>query len=247
MIRAAAVVAFALLLAGCASVQPNHPGERITLDNVEQVNDRNYTLGVEQTAVVGDPVVRLKAYQVRHLTTHATHYTVNEPCKVRIGIYWDALNPGDELPVAGKADCDTGSCTVLEVLHREGNARMGTRIDAQGRPVGAALNISFDAKLVGSASLTPSTCRFVPVEAHDAIVDKGGAYRNFEILYGGIDGQTLRFTYREYSFDDLARPAFSQAFSYPLGSATVKFKNVTLRIVDAKPDALRYVVEADGE
>jgi hypothetical protein len=42
----------------------------------------------------------------------------------------------------------------------------------------------------------------------------GGGYR-WELLYDGVDGSTLKVTYREYK-DDLARPAFFQSASYTL-------------------------------
>lgn len=238
------IVGMLVLLAGCVSVAP--VSQQVAPHGERQVSERSYTIGVEQTSVVGDPVVRLKRYTLRAVVSST--YTVSESCRVRMALRYDhTFAPGDAVPLLGDSPCDEGTCRLIRLDDSALQGDLGALILPDGRLAARPIDLRTRAKQIGSIHAEPESCRFVPTSASEQRAEPGPNYRNFEILYGGIDGQTIRFTYREYSPDDLARPAYSQAFGYPLGSERVKFKDVSLRVVEARPDALRYVVEADGE
>lgn len=69
---------------------------------------------------------------------------------------------------------------------------------------------------------------------------------SYELLYQGVGGGVLRLTYREYTGDDLARPAFSQDVTYdiaPDGPTEILFKGAHLTILGASNTAIRYRVD----
>ncbi len=67
-----------------------------------------------------------------------------------------------------------------------------------------------------------------------------------ELIYSGISQDTLRIVYREY-VNDLARPAFYQELTYNLHeSKPIKFKSITLEIIEATNSALTLTVIDDG-
>lgn len=93
-------------------------------------------------------------------------------------------------------------------IHIASDGTMGLRvINGLGRTGGPA-----EVVMVYRFSPSSSSARFNRVA--DRIVQRTSAGQNFEIVFNGIDGQAMRFQYREYTANDFARPAFFQdAFS----------------------------------
>jgi hypothetical protein len=69
---------------------------------------------------------------------------------------------------------------------------------------------------------------------------------NFEIVFNGIDGQAMHMQYREYTSDNLARPAFSQELSYPLGTKTIRFRKLLLTVENINANEITYTVVSDS-
>lgn len=72
-----------------------------------------------------------------------------------------------------------------------------------------------------------------------------GGEGRFELLYQGAGGGILRLTYREFTGEDLARPAFTQEVSYDLtanGPTEIRFKGALIQVEEASNTALRYSV-----
>jgi hypothetical protein len=67
----------------------------------------------------------------------------------------------------------------------------------------------------------------------------------YELVYQGIDDDTVRIAYREYS-ENLARPAFHQDLTYTLdeGDTQVSFKGVRLVIHSASNNDVEYTVSS---
>ena len=80
----------------------------------------------------------------------------------------------------------------------------------------------------------------------DTKVDTNAGYENFELLYNGTDGKSVFVTYREYTSDNLARPAYFQNLTYDSNAGTIRFKKFRIRVVKATSEALSYVVLEDG-
>lgn len=80
----------------------------------------------------------------------------------------------------------------------------------------------------------------VAYNAQDQNIQDGFKY---ELVYQGVNDNTMRVAYREYT-DNLARPAFHQDISYNLneGEASVRFRNVSMNILEANNNEVTYVV-----
>lgn len=68
----------------------------------------------------------------------------------------------------------------------------------------------------------------------------------FELLYQGVGGGVLKLTYREFTANDLARPAFTQEVVYdvePDGPTEILFKGAKITVLSASNTELRYRVE----
>jgi hypothetical protein len=77
------------------------------------------------------------------------------------------------------------------------------------------------------------------------VVDAAAGFRNFELVYGGTDGKSFTLTYREYSPEDLIRPAFTQNLTYENGSTAVRFRNTRLSIQEVTAEKITYSVISD--
>ncbi len=68
---------------------------------------------------------------------------------------------------------------------------------------------------------------------------------NFEILYSGRDGGALRFQYREYTSDNMARDAFSQALTYPSDATTIRFRDYVMEVNSVDADSITVTITAE--
>ena len=75
-------------------------------------------------------------------------------------------------------------------------------------------------------------------------VDRTRSFESIELIYTGLSGRgTISLLYREFTPDDLARPAFFQTVSYETAeSEIIAFKSLRIRILRASNERLEYVV-----
>lgn len=72
-----------------------------------------------------------------------------------------------------------------------------------------------------------------------------GAFRA-QLIYSGMDGQTLKAVYREFA-GDFIRPAFTQELQYDLSTShEIGYKSIRVEVLDASNAQVRYRVVSDG-
>ena len=73
-----------------------------------------------------------------------------------------------------------------------------------------------------------------PVQYKSGQITGDASGYKYELLYQGLDGNTLRVGYREY-IDNMARPAFAQELTYPtsLDATAIRFKSVRVEVLSA--------------
>jgi hypothetical protein len=121
--------------------------------------------------------------------------------------------------------------TYLTDLHQ---LPIGTdRIARAGGGLGIATEIS---------GLEPADFR--ATRGEKTSIDSGRSYTNFELLYSGVAAGALRLTYREYSPNDLSRPASFQDLTYNLAEKSVRFKSMLLDIESADNQSIRFRVKS---
>ena len=72
------------------------------------------------------------------------------------------------------------------------------------------------------------------------ILTKSGYY-NYELVYGGTDGESIAITYREFTSDDLAKTAFYQDLVYEVGKEKIRYNNTVLQIHEVTNEKKRKV------
>lgn len=222
----------------------------------QRVLERNYEIGVERTAFVGEAVVSLKDYVV--LKQFAPMYKADRDFTIRNGGRSRKIRMTAQ---AGDRFVHVGTPTFTKTIDGIPSSTeviqsfAGRQMSWWAFPRWALLLIDEDGKFTGRCVyanrlqaghlvIEPKDTRFVPVVDEAIIERQERPY--FEIVYTGRSDSVLTFMYREYTFDDFARPAFTQQLMYPSGTETVRFKAVQLRVHDATPEHIAYTVTADG-
>jgi hypothetical protein len=215
------------------------PAPQLSAEEAElrRIADRNYTLGVKTFAYVGAPVVRVKDYWVRRSQFSALKSpTAFEVSRWPFGVI--ARVPADtDMPVASQNP--DGSKRVQVPLMF--GVQMIVGID--GRFTGKAVTtdgtrMGFSYKVTPEVTLVPSV--------GTAITEPSRGFTNFELLYGGVTKDEIKLSYREYTPDDLARPAFSQEIAYAPDSATIRFRDVVIAVESVDNEKIVYSVLSDG-
>jgi len=234
----ALLMAISMGAASCASVDY----QDTTTSEVKPVQSKNYTLGKVQTAVVGDPIIRVKGYTETKVTGGA--YTPDHAFSVgsafiRIDGFTD-----QKYPARGVRDVRGGTYRVVE-MPGPNNTSYGLQIDADGHISSKVLNFgpAGPVEMIYSFSVTPPDVRLLPTTSTSQSM--AATDENFEIVFNGIDGQAMHMQYREYTSDNLARPAFSQELSYPLSTKTIRFRKLLLNVERISPNEITYIVVSD--
>jgi hypothetical protein len=84
----------------------------------------------------------------------------------------------------------------------------------------------------------------IPYRKSDAVVSTPDSFR-MQLLNQGVDGRTLRLSYREFT-NNFARPAFQQDLTYnivPSGPTAVSFRGLQLTILSADNSGMQYRVD----
>lgn len=230
-----AVLCLLLLLGGCATVEPVDTRPAIT----QEVNERNYEIGRPQTAVVGDTLIRVRRYFVQKREVSAVE--ANTDFAVFGGGYDIHFVKDQTVPIRGTTLVDGVRYYVLPVETTQLGlpAVLELLIAEDGHIHSKALN----GGVIYSYRAEPSDGRLLPVQRVDVV--KTQPFVNYEIVFNGSDGQAMRFTYREYSPDDLARTAFFQDLSYPINAKVIRFRNLSLDVLNLDEQAITFVVRSD--
>lgn len=235
-VKAAAFVALLGLGACVATVTP---ASLVPTTTSEPVSETNYVLGVPRTAVVGDQVVRVKDYTRVRVSVPAM--TASASASWTMGLGSGSIEAGAQYPIAGERLVDGTSYRIVEVngtglqvlpdgsVHNKGLVR--DQYGTSWIPVVPALNLT-------------GPVRFTEVTRIDESSIAAG--ENYEIVFTGRDAGAMRFQYREYTSEDMARAAFSQDLTYPVSATTIRFRGLVIDVLELGPDSIRYKVVSRG-
>jgi len=76
-------------------------------------------------------------------------------------------------------------------------------------------------------------------------VDKTAGFVNYELLYSGTNGVSFFITYREYTSDNVARPAFYQDLTFNSSSEYIRYKNLKIKVHTASDEGITFTVVED--
>ncbi|MCK7595304.1 hypothetical protein [Pseudomarimonas salicorniae] len=243
-----AAIALVAFLVGCSPVQPVKP---VVYEPASATSERRldatYEIGVPKEVFVGDQMLRVQDYHVvtRDTGSHSTRLTPTQDFKVRLPPFATAtVDKGDIVRVEGVTERDGRSYRLVELPDPTAGL-LRFLIDEEGGFEGSALN-NQGARMGWSYKPEPSTVRLVPAPS-SVRIDTTKGFTNFELVYGGTTRDSFQILYREYSRDDLARPAFTQNLVYEKGGEPViRFRNLKIEVQEASNDRIRFVVIEDG-
>lgn len=223
------------MLAGCASVQPYTPPPLSTKHQI----DRSYLLGREQYASVGDPIIKVKDYYIKKSPSNVVRadraFSLRAPPVAQFNV-----PEGATANIIGITVSDgityrvvlLPQFQVLLFLLREDGTFEGSAINRGGSRMG------------WTYTPNPPDVHLVPDATE--VVETSRGYTNFELIYGGATGDTIQILYREYTQNDLARPAFSQQLIYSRASKRFRFKDMQVDVSEANNERIVYTVISDG-
>ena len=205
-----------------------------------RVLERNYTIGERKRAYVGQAIVKVKDYNVTRIrpsTMMASHdFSLSALTFTLRG------NRGQEFNVVGETSVGDETFTALAVWYPnlEGGIWMKVLVRDDGsvhRKVIANLGITW------TVSVSPVDLKFTATR--EKIATEAG-YVNYELVYSGTDGQSLKIHYREYTGDSLARPAFYQELVYSVAEPTIRFRDVVIQVHAVTNESLEFTVQSDS-
>lgn len=225
------IIGLALTLASCVSVDTTNRS-RVDLQTRDVV-ESSVALGDTLTAGVGDAMVRVRNYSEETRSV-------------------DVMVPSEGFRISGFSDGDvsyTKDKKFVIVGERQINDQTFTLINlpewgvsAQVAPDGSITPalVNVDIEMVWRATVTPATVRLKRDVWRTVITKPSGA--NYDFVYAGTDGQSLRFQYREFAGTTLLTPTLSQDVVFPSGSSSIQFRSMKIDIVSATPTGVTFIV-----
>lgn len=227
-------------LVGCATkIQFDTYNSRKFIES-KIVEDKNYVINIENTAYVGQPIIKVKDYVVN---TYSTNKMVASsdfkiiPLAGELGIG----SSSDEYDVIGSLTLEGQSFTAIDFKYVNQYLDIALLIDSNGKPYKKLLNTN----IVFGKDMTfePEDLTFSYIEKDEINASEG--YQNYEIIYSGSDDEKIYLTYREFTQDNLAKPSFYQDLTYSKNSSNIRFRDLQIRIGSATNEYIKYSVTND--
>ena len=224
----------ALIFSGCTTMRP-HIRPFMKAATTERVLNKNYELNQRLFAYVGQPIVRVKDYNIIKVTSQ--HMRASDNFVIAGETFGIRGNTNTDYTIYGDTVVDGRAYTVIALTER-----FAALIGTDGS-VGSKLldrgDIMYD-----EFKATPVTLRFSTTTKEEKI-DTNSPFLNYELIYSGTDGESITIAYREYSRKDFARPAFHQNLVYKANEKKIRFKNTTLNIHEVTNEKIVFTVISD--
>lgn len=237
----------ALGATSCASVQTvsSETYQEPTIRTEHRI-DATYTIGEAKEVFVGEQMLRVQDYYatISESGASSTRLTPTESFTLRVPPFSSvSLTPADSVTVTGTTERG-GSTYRLVALPGASTQQLRFLITSEGALEGSAIN-NLGAKMGWSYDPQPASVRFIQTPSATRI-DATKGFTNFELVYGGMSRDSIQVLYREYTRDDLVRPAFSQTLVYERGISSIRFRNLKIEIHESTNERIRFTVVADG-
>jgi hypothetical protein len=230
------------LLTGCGSWMQANPTKGVTS---RTIYEKNYVLGEKTTAFVGREIVKVKPYDVK--TQSLIEASSKEKLRVEARYRWSEYVIENEVdktyPVAGTVFVDHKYFYVLRL-----NDEWGVLIGNDG-VVSENVIYSFYYKMLyypKFIKVTPARFDVFKREVLPMQIESSTPGPSYELIYSGKNDVSLNAVYREYTPNDLARPAFSQNVTYQADAKQIRFKDFIIRIDGVSNENILYTVLEDG-
>jgi hypothetical protein len=246
------IMSFVLLalisfISGCGHRQ-------IQLDRHSYVT--NYTIGEINTAYIGQSIIKVKdyyvyGYQVSEITvlmaTEDFTLTANVPTIFSSYNLKISGQKGQKYNLYYNTKVDGIQYDLIYPTDSDGRMNYGILIDDKGNIKNNTI-YSGGIKTPTNFILQPSNVK-LNKKVDKAHIDYGGNLLgdfNYELVYSGVNNVSMNISYREYTRENYARPAFYQSLTYQPNAKQIRFKDFVIEILEATNDKIVYKVLSDG-
>lgn len=235
-----------LLFTGCLSVRP----PVAQLGAIQTKEEKNYTIGLEKTVNVGDPVAIRRNFFYKEVQRSDRVKAANDfEAQIQRYVVYHGQS-GEELQVIGTTTMDKKPCRIIALGLSSAGVPVGMLVSIEtDQPTGESVILNHATggwqKLGTRFSIDRPDTRFPIVKRVEVVKDK--PYENWEIIFTGRVGENITLVYREYTPDDLAKPAFYQNLSYNLEKEkTFQFRKLRVEVVRVTNEAITFKVLSDA-
>jgi hypothetical protein len=200
---------------------------------VERKTGRSVELGAQAAAAVGDVIYSEFDY------TATSGAVMLQPVSKTIGLGGSVQVAGGTQLVSATVDGSPGYCTTALTYSDPiaGPYRPTCYLDGNG-------DDRFETLWIAPGAIGFTYDLEPPVQYRPGQITSDASGYKYELLYQGLDDNTLRVGYREY-IDNLVRPAFAQELTYPIhsdGATEIRFKSVRIEVLSADASEITYRV-----
>ena len=242
------LVVLPLVLTGCLSVRP--PVAQLSAIQIKE--EKNYTIGVEKMVNVGDSIAIRRSFFYKEAERSDRVKASNDfEAQVKFALTPTVVYRGrqdEELQVIGTTSVDKKLCRIVSLGVSSLGAPAGMLVSAEtDQPIGKGVGMNaygWTTATIGFSIDRPDT-RFPIMKQVEVVKDK--PYENWEIIFTGRVGENITLVYREYTPDDLAKPAFYQNLTYNLEKEkTFQFRKLRVEVVRVTNEAITFKVISDS-
>ena len=235
------IIVIAIINTGCGSTI----NYNMTTKKIKVVENKNYTVNNKKTVYVGESMIKEKNYFIYEYSSSMmsplNEYTMQSKS--------DITFRGDKsstYEIMSTTIIDDKKYTALYYnthLPRKYES-FKLLIDKNNMLHNKVLNGDMNIVMIWDFDITPKQISFAPTEnsqkQSDILKDK--PYINYELIYSGINKDTIRLLYREYTVDDMARASFFQELTYPKNSNFIRFKKMKIKIHNVTGEQITFSV-----
>jgi len=221
-------------LTACApTVRPMQP----IVEGPERIMDKNYEINKSKKAYVGEEIIKIKDYWIKKTTLRKVKALNNFTIDTAGGATFNG-NKGDIYPIAGEITKHGEDFYVVDF------AEISSKIGITNNGHWADFALPQRGFMSGKPKIKPEDNRFEFVK--QTKVDSSQGFTNFEIIFNGTTKNSIKLLYREYTPENMARPAFYQNLSYPIDADIIRFKTIRIRVNEVTSESIFYTILEDG-
>jgi hypothetical protein len=200
---------------------------------------KNYTLGERKTAFIGQEIIKVEICDgLQNTVRLGRDNTINDTYYYK-KIY---LNQNTICPIVGTVEYDGKTYYVTSGLDNY-NMGWGILISDDGSINKSGLYSHHYERLYLADSVVINPDKVV---YSTSCIRATPRALSFELIFAGANDVSLNTTYKEYSYNDLARPAFFQNLTYQSNAKQIRFKDFLIHIHNVTNEQITYTVLEDG-
>jgi hypothetical protein len=232
------------LFVGCSvKIEQYNPNTETIVKNTSY---KNYAIGEQKQAYVGETIIEAKDYDIAIKATDrleaAYDFVFNPKNSIMVVLNRVYFNKGDLFIVIGTINIDGQDYKVLSTPKAQFNFIVDNnnifydRVLDYSRQFGLSMPIyHYD--------FSPEIVQLKEIVTEKTIATKSNS--NYQIIYTGSDDKSFYLSYREFTVDDLAKPSFYQDLTYSKAQNNIRFRNLVIQINSVDNEKIVYMVLQD--